>query len=65
MPKHNAKKFKSQVETELRKWTAQSRKMKTLSHISYGKIKVALMGMETCTPNDEMMSFRREIGSLI
>ena len=62
MPKANTKKYKLQIQQELRKWFGKSRQMKTLSHISYGKIKASLMSMEKCCDLDEMAQFRREIG---
>ena len=64
MPKSNNKKYKTMIETELRKWFSKSRQMKTMSHIAYGKIKGALHSMETTTDTDEMLRFRREMGTV-
>ena len=62
MPKVCAKKYRKAIESELAKWMAKSKQMKTLSHISYGKIKSGLMSMEKTAGTDEMLEFRREIG---
>ena len=64
MPKVSNKKYRSTIETEIRKWHGKSRQMKTLSHVAYGKIKCALIGMEKTTQTKEMLEFRREIGNI-
>ena len=65
MPKVCAKKYRKSIEAELAKWHAKSKMMKTLSHISYGKIKSGLMNMEKTAGTNEMLEFRSEIGKLI
>lgn len=64
MPKFNAKTIKSSIETELTKWRGRSRVCKTSNHISYGKIKSALLALEKRGNKQELNQTSTYIGGL-
>ena len=64
MPRANVNTYKKQIATELQKWKARSRQMKTSSHISYGKIKTSLHALEVIATKEELNSISSDIGKI-
>ena len=58
----SATRTKNALIKELNKWQAQSQKLKTSAHISYGKIRSFLAVLETTMSKEEANKLANHIG---